>query len=504
MTDEKAHSCFISYSRQDIEFIRELSAALEIGGITVLRDLSHVAKGEDYWKATQQLIVSSDAVVIALGSHSLKSAEVSREIDFAVSLNKRVIPIIVDDISGSAIPDAIKRLSFIFFIPNRLAATDGSFQSGVASTISAIRHEAHWVKKHADLIRLASAWKSSDHPNDLTLRKKELDEANSAVEAWPTVAPQLPSVVMEFLGASNNRQWWEHLAAWIYRGVAILLCFVVVVGVWFYRNEIGFELKVFADSLYLSPPKLQGESSSWPGQEFQECPSCPRMVVVRSGEFTRGSSEKEYTMPVRRITIPRHFAVGRFAVTFDEWNACVRHGYCRVQPNDHGRGRGKMPVVSVSISDAHAFVKWLSDLTRSRYRLLSETEWEYVATNNTLTRYPWGDEPELNRARCADCGPKYDDDGPVVVDKFGPNTFGLFNIIGNVWQWTEDCESKDYSGHPVDGSPLVGEPTCSRVVRGGSFNNNLSQLQPRIARGLNMEEDRRSDVGFRVARELQN
>jgi len=131
-----------------------------------------------------------------------------------------------------------------------------------------------------------------------------------------------------------------------------------------------------------------------PGDGFKECESCPEVVVVPAGSFTMGSPENESDRrtnegPQHKVTIGRPFAVGKFAVRFDEWDACVAAGGC-YRPPDQGWGRGRRPVINVNWDDAKAFVAWLSRTTGKTYRLLSEAEREYAARAGTTTPFWWG------------------------------------------------------------------------------------------------------------------
>jgi formylglycine-generating enzyme required for sulfatase activity len=134
-----------------------------------------------------------------------------------------------------------------------------------------------------------------------------------------------------------------------------------------------------------------------------------------------------------RVTIPAPFAVGRFAVTFDEWDACVSDGgYNGYKPGDEGWGRGKHPLINVNWDDAKAYTTWLSRKTGKTYRLLSEAEREYV------TRASSGSKGEYRRERT------------VPVDSLEANPWGLYNVHGNVWEWTEDCWNESNTGNTND------------------------------------------------------
>jgi formylglycine-generating enzyme required for sulfatase activity len=117
----------------------------------------------------------------------------------------------------------------------------------------------------------------------------------------------------------------------------------------------------------------------------------------------------------------------------------------------------------VSWNDAKAYVAWLSKMTGKEYRLLTEAEWEYAARARTTTAYYWGDEIGKNNTNCNGCGSKWDARQTAPAGKFAPNAFGLYDMIGNVWEWVEDCFHNNYVGAPSDGSAWDG------TARVGSF-----------------------------------
>ena len=194
---------------------------------------------------------------------------------------------------------------------------------------------------------------------------------------------------------------------------------------------------------------LRGEQPLEASDQFRDCAECPQMIVLPPGKFRMGSTSDEAERyfdegPVRDVTIPRPIAVGMHEITFSEWDACRRAGGCVHNPSDNGWGRENRPVVNVSWTDAQEYVRWLSKRTGKRYRLPSESEWEYAARGGTATRYHWGDDPGPNRANCNRCGDRLDASRTLPVGSFPPNPFGLFDMHGNVWEWVEDCLHSNY------------------------------------------------------------
>ena len=191
------------------------------------------------------------------------------------------------------------------------------------------------------------------------------------------------------------------------------------------------------------------ERSLKAGDSFKECGGCPEMIVVPAGRFTMGSPGYGDERPPHDVTIAKPFAVSRFALTFDEWDACAARGDCNKNVSDSGWGRGRRPAINVNWDDAQAYVKWLSRITGRDYRLLSEAEYEYAARAGTQMAYPWGDEIKLNgetMANCNGCGSKWDVKQTAPVGSFAANRFDLYDMVGNVWQWTEDCRQANLLG----------------------------------------------------------
>ena len=260
-------------------------------------------------------------------------------------------------------------------------------------------------------------------------------------------------------------------------------------------------------SLPLWSQQDTGDSAPSPGETFQDCDECPKMVVIPSGAFTMGSSRgeadhEEYEEPLHRVRIGYQFAVGVYEVTFDEWYACLDAGGCGSDiPDDMRWGRGHRPVIHVSWDDAQSYVRWLSARTGKTYRLLSESEWEYVARAGTETAYSWGDNIGENRANCDGCGSQWDGKQTAPVGSFEANAWGVYDMHGNVWEWVQDCWNDNYEGAPTDGAAWDDEECHYHVVRGGSWFNSPRSLRS-ASRSLRSSDYRFRGYGFRVARDL--
>jgi formylglycine-generating enzyme required for sulfatase activity/uncharacterized caspase-like protein len=284
-----------------------------------------------------------------------------------------------------------------------------------------------------------------------------------------------------------------------------------------------------------------------PGEMFKDCDDCPEMVVVPKGNFEMGISLYERHVvalygggaemverekPRHRVNISYEFAVGKFEVTLGQYanfvgdterssvGSCLAYrdvkggvfnssrswlspGY--EQTDDH-------PVACVSWHDAKAYVEWLSEKTGASYRLLSEAEWEYAARAGTSSYRYWGQDLDgtdgctyanvKNKIRKTDgfnCTDGYEFSAPV--GRYKPNSFGLHDMLGNLWEWTEDCSNKDYSGAPNNGGAWASGNCLFRVLRGGSWYNTLTHVRSASRFGYRANTSGYG-YGFRIARTL--
>jgi formylglycine-generating enzyme required for sulfatase activity len=244
-----------------------------------------------------------------------------------------------------------------------------------------------------------------------------------------------------------------------------------------------------------------------PGRVFRDCPECPEMVVIPAGEFMMGSNDYNDEKPVRKVAIARPFAVGKFEVTFAEWDVCVAAGGCKHKPEDRGWGRGRQPVIEVSWGHVtKEYLPWLSDKTGKTYRLLTEAEWEYAARGVTSASavhatYSWGNDIGKSRANCSGCGSPWDNKETAPVGSFAANAFGLHDIHGNVWEWVQDCYKDTYAGALPDGRATSDVASCPRVFRGGCWGNQTWILRS-ASRSRAGAGEHNYYIGFRVARTL--
>ncbi len=226
------------------------------------------------------------------------------------------------------------------------------------------------------------------------------------------------------------------------------------------------------------------------------------LITLPSGKFTMGciqeSECKNRETPAHTVSI-KTFSIMTTEVTFALWDACRLSGNCQVNPADEGWGRGNRPVISVSYFDiVNEFIPWLNNETGKVFSLPSEAQWEYAAKADSSAKYAWGNDIDCQQAQFSQfsgiCG---NDRKTSGVKSFTPNEFGLYDMHGNVWEWTQDCWHNSYSFAPTDGSAWNSTDCDAGVIRGGSWLNEGKILRSVFRRGYD-RSTRSNTKGFRL------
>ena len=409
------------------------------------------------------------------------------------------------------------------------------------------------LKLRDDVLKEAGEWSAQGKDAKDLVRRGERLRMALALMAAPDFAAAL-APARDYLGACEKTEKSAKRRARRIQAIsyALLLGVIASLGGIIEKEWIGEQIHwVWTMRPYIAAniaPYLltaEKEKALKPGNTFRECKEhCPEMVVIPAGTFVMGSSDGETPVigldgqpkpgplapkekgrgdkegPQHEVKIAHAFAAGKFAVTFEEWEECVALGGCP-QLSDSGYGRGRKPVINVSWDEAQKYVMWLKLMTGKDYRLLSEAEWEYAARAGTATAYSFGDNyPPSNKiceyANFADislkkAAPAFQtsdicDDGQVMtatVGSYKPNSFGLYDMHGNVNQWTGDCYVETYEKAPTDGSPFAANDCKLRVARGGSWSGTPENLRSAYRSGGYYPFDRHIMLGFRVGRTLK-
>lgn len=240
-----------------------------------------------------------------------------------------------------------------------------------------------------------------------------------------------------------------------------------------------------------------------PPARFIESRTGIELVLLKGGTFTMGDiteAGNASEQPLHQVEVPT-FYMGKTEVTFDQFHK-FSNAFWRKKPSDNGMGQGNKPVINVSWEQAVAFTKWLSKKSGQSFRLPTEAEWEYAARTGTRTTYWWGNKFMPGYANCKDCAAEEQNGKTTPAGTFPPSPWGLYDMLGNVYEWTLDDRHRNYIGAPTDGSAWTEKESNSKINRGGSFLNHRSQLRV-SARDWERAANGHDSLGFRVVMEVQ-
>ncbi|MBL4661484.1 MAG: SUMF1/EgtB/PvdO family nonheme iron enzyme [Alcanivoracaceae bacterium] len=217
--------------------------------------------------------------------------------------------------------------------------------------------------------------------------------------------------------------------------------------------------------------QLQAEQK-WPesaviAAQLPLCTDCPEMVRIPGKNIAMSATE----------------------ITYNQWQACENEGICSDSPSAKNNwGNGNRPVTFVNWDDTQQYIKWLSKKTGKNYRLPTENEWQYAAKGGSKQTYSWGNEIGVNKANCKGCNSQWDDSKTAPVKSFSPNAYGLYDMSGNVWEWTNTC--------------LSYMPDC--IIKGGAYNSK-HQLIKLTYKDVDKNQEiskyeKAINIGFRVIR----
>lgn len=236
--------------------------------------------------------------------------------------------------------------------------------------------------------------------------------------------------------------------------------------------------------------------ASMAGSVFKDCDVCPQMVVIPPGQFKMGDANGEQDeTPVHEVAIPAMFAMGRTEITRAQWQAIMG-----ANPEGVSSDCENCPVILVDWEDAQEFCRRLSQRTRQHYRLPTEAEWEYSARAGTSSDYYWGDDQATLLEPASSRSWRWGTIAPV--GRFDANPFGLYDMAGSVWEWTQDCYQSNYENASDIGDAYTDRTCTEFVVRGGAYVGApiVARSAERIALGMNHKD---MHIGLRVVRELR-
>lgn len=275
---------------------------------------------------------------------------------------------------------------------------------------------------------------------------------------------------------------------------------------------------------------LRDIDNDLPPGNLRDCAVCPEMRIIPAGSFAMGES------PEQNVTIAKSFALGTFEVTQDQYAEFVKATSRQTEPNcvvwagdwdrsDNGKTwadpgipqTADHPVVCVSKNDAEAYADWLTQISGRPYALPTEAQWEYASRAGGSSAYPWGDKVDeactygnvadatlkaAHPARASQsCGDTYLYTAPAGMHQ--PNAFGLYDMIGNVWEWVADCWTPNHDALPADGSAVATGFCEESPLRGGAYGTGPLFTRSATRGGPDPRTMRQSWIGFRVAAQVE-
>lgn len=468
--DMQEYDIFISYANQDRVKAKALADAFQQQGWTVWWDRK-IPPGKSFHQVIEEVIAASRCVVVLWSQHSILSEWVLNEADDGRQ-------------RGILVPVLLEALKPPLGFRHMHAANLADWQAGVA---------------HAEFDELLES-----------LRQKIGASSAAPGISSATPPPRKLQSVNPVVSERKQKQWPIK---------TIIVTSGLVIGLYVIKPDrlhinLGDEpvddakpaqaVNPIVPQVVATPEK---PALPAPGSVFRDTlkdgSKGPEMVVIPAGKFKMGDIQgtgDKSEKPVHEVTIQHAFAVGKYDVTFAEYDAFAQ-ATKRKKTDDKGWGRGSRPVINVSWKDAVDYAEWLSEQTGKSYRLPSEAEWEYVARAGTETDYWWGKAIGKNQANCKGCGSRWDGKQTAPAGSFQSNLYGVYDTVGNVYEWVEDCWNDNYSGAPVDGAAWTSAKCDGHVVRGGSWNNYPHNLRSANRYGLDSDEAY-NYLGFRLARDM--
>ncbi|MBV1877027.1 MAG: SUMF1/EgtB/PvdO family nonheme iron enzyme [Pseudomonadales bacterium] len=538
---------FISYRRGDSAYAtNSINSALEqhFGAEAVFFDIDSVGLGNDFREIIAEAVAQCDVLLAVIGNAWLdaKDSEGKRrlddpadfvrlELEAALNRNIPVVPVLVDEVSipsAAALPSSMSALAFRNAAQVRagkdLVQDLERLVKGIDKTVrpqEARQQEARQQKAHQQIAEPIVA---------------QLQVVPQTVSP-PNISPAIDNNLHDSGVLTPNRPWLRHLW-WVVPLIGLVIAIgvgvvlsreprevltakpvpqgklsisvsppgapVQVVGVPNFRSGMDlplgkYQIKVpkgeYDGRFYFASQREVEIGTQATAIKMQLEAFSPVMMLIPAGGFEMGSRDgRSSEKPVHRVNIKQAFDLSQTEITFAEYDQFARATQ-RGLPDDEGWGRENRPVINVSWHDAQAYVDWLSTETGERYRLPSEAEWEYAARAGTTTAYGWGDDITKDDANYGGVEQK-----TVPVGQYAANAFGLYDMHGNVWEWTADRWHDSYQGAPVDGSVWSeGGDGTQQVLRGGGWLTIPAYLRSADRNRFNTDETG-YNVGFRVAR----
>lgn len=461
---------FVSYSRKNRDFCRQLTNELQKRDFDFWVDWEGIPPTVDWMKEIEKGIEEADTFLAIVTPDWISSRVCIDELNIAAKNGKRLIPVVPCDIVWDSVPAALAQLNFIFFTETF------DFNEQLDKLYTALDTDYDWLKTHRRLQVKALEWERANNENGFLLRGQDLENAETQISINANKDPHPTDIQREYVLKSRQAATRQR------RITTGVMTFII--------------LMLTGISAYLGIPRIQ--------EVIAKNQARGELILIPEKTMKFGTEdlyELEFgAVPLHEIYVPS-FYIGQYEVTNGQYKLCVTHGNCTVpldQVQYQDQSMENYPVVYVTLFQANNYCHWIGQ------RLLTEVEWERAVRGMEGRTWPWGEEAPIAHyvnMPAPDTSEPNDGPQPVISNSPGKSPEGVYNLIGNVWEWTSSYvyDGEEYDGAFWDGDPQHYNGTLLYATRGGGWANKivfLAQNNP------NYGTDVREDLGFRCAADV--
>jgi len=426
---------FVSYSRKNIDFCKRLTDELQKRDLDFWVDWEGIPPTVDWLKEIEKGVEEADTFLAIVSTDWISSKNCIIELEYAVNNGKRLIPVVPYDIVWEDVPPDLALLNFIFFTEKF------DFKAQLDKLFTALDTDYDWLKTHRRLQVKALEWERSNKENGYLLRGKDLEEAEQQISINANKDPHPTDIQREYVLKSRQSTDRQRRITTIslYAAVVVMLGIIVALA---YPYVAEWNAKRLA----------RGE-----------------MILIPAGDTIFGTdiqTSLEDGYPRRQSIYLPSFQISKYEVSNYQYGLCVKYGNCSVpadQTDFREESKQNHPVVNVTLYQASNYCQWLGQ------RLPISAEWERAARGPNGYAWPWGNEALNPELITGNDGTQPVDSKPASASK--PE--GIFNLIGNVWEWTSSYETPKGSNYDIalfwDGKPETYKGTDLFILRGGGW-----------------------------------
>jgi formylglycine-generating enzyme required for sulfatase activity len=457
---------FISYSRKDIVFVRNLVETLRIHEMGVWVDLEDIPPTVNWREEIQKGIEEADIFLFIISPDSIASDICKEELEIAVKNGKRLIPVVTHEITWEDAPPELSKLNYIFF-----RKTDDS-NTAFDSLLTAINTDYEWAQTHRRIQVRALEWERGAKDNAFLLRGSDLEEAERLYSINATRDPHPTDIQREYLLKSRqvtDRQR-KIITGSLSAAVIVMLGIIVVLAYPYIAQAVA---------------KIQTRRD---------------LVFIQGGTMKFGTNDQNKIdigfVSFQDISLP-DFLIGKYEVTNKLYKQCVLYGNCTppLEQTDYKKKEmGNYPVVYVTLIQANTYCQWVGQ------RLINEVEWERAARGTDGRPWPWGEQPPSPEyVNMASQETEQPTEGlqPVDSNPKGASPEKVYNLVGNAYEWTSSYayQGGEYAMNYWDGNPENYDLMQFSAARGGSWENVIEDISRYNSN--NGGTTLRRDLGFR-------